>query len=262
MLLWLVGGQRGNTIISSALVLLSVTCPASHKWIVPFLVMPQCWFLGVWACKCSRTAWAPPTVSPLRLAVSPSAATPTGFYCQRFWACISPCWNPALCGLSHSPVAPLGLASCECGTPWTTSCPISLLFCQPPPCHMSCLPQLPISTLLPVWMNVSCLTPWLFETIQFDILAVLVVFCFKLVVILLLFVHGRKSISPYTSMLSWSPLPVFTIGLFVFLVLSYVSTLQILDIYPLSDVWQICSPIMRVFLLMISFGALTLFSLM
>ena len=82
---------------------------------------------------------------PLRLAVCPSAATPTDFYCQRFWACISPRWNPALCGLSHSPGALLGLSTCECGTAQTTSCPLTLVFCQPLPCRRSSLPQLPIS---------------------------------------------------------------------------------------------------------------------
>ena len=39
---------------------------------------------GGWACICSRTLWASPRNSPMRLGVSPpAAATPTGFFGQR-----------------------------------------------------------------------------------------------------------------------------------------------------------------------------------
>ena len=42
--------------------------------------------------------------------------------------------------------------------------------CQLPLCHVCSLLRLPISALLPVWMNVSPLTPWLsdFHTVQFS----------------------------------------------------------------------------------------------
>ena len=33
--------------------------------------------------------------------------------------------------------------------------------CNPPPCHESCPPRCPSPPLLPVWINVSSLTPWL-----------------------------------------------------------------------------------------------------
>ena len=42
--------------------------------------------------------------------VSPTTITSTGFYSQRFWGFISPCWNPRLCGLSCSPVVSPGLS--------------------------------------------------------------------------------------------------------------------------------------------------------
>ena len=44
---------------------------------------------------------------------------------------------------------------------------------EPPPCHESSLPSCPSPPLLPVWMKVSSLTPWLLDSIQFDFLAVL-----------------------------------------------------------------------------------------
>ena len=44
------------------------------------------------------------------------------------------------------------------------------LICQPLPCNESFLPWLPSAHLLPLWMNVSSLTPWLsdFHTVQFS----------------------------------------------------------------------------------------------
>ena len=47
--------------------------------------------LGGWVCVHSRTLWGSPTNSPVRLGVSPTAAsTPTGFFSQRFWGFIFP----------------------------------------------------------------------------------------------------------------------------------------------------------------------------
>ena len=79
----------------------------------------------------------------------------------RFWGFCFPCWIPRLHGLSHSLVVPHNLSSCECGTTWSVShCLISHLL------H----PSLPSSPLLPIWINVSSLTPWLsdFHTVQFS----------------------------------------------------------------------------------------------
>ena len=122
----------------------------------------RCWFPGGWACICSMMLWAPPMDSPVRLGVSPTAATPTGFYIQRFWGFISPCWNPGLQGLSplqlflpvylHANVGPPGLPA--------TALPLVLS-----------VPCCPFLTLLPVWMNVSSLTPWLsdFHVVWFSV---------------------------------------------------------------------------------------------
>ena len=80
-------------------------------------------------------------------------------------------WNPGLRGLSCSPVVPPGLSACECGTTQSANRCLS----QPASCHLAVSPP----RLLPVWMNVFSLTPWLsdFHTVGF-FLAVLVVFCF------------------------------------------------------------------------------------
>ena len=105
----------------------------------------------------------------VRLRVSPSAATPTGFYSQRFWGFISLRQNPGLCSLSRSPIVPPGLSNTNVGLPH--------LVCQSPPCPPGLLPAAlphhlcpgcPSLALLPVWMNVSSLTPWLldFHTVQ------------------------------------------------------------------------------------------------
>ena len=104
--------------------------------------------------------WVSPMNSPVGLGVSPTAATPTGFNSQRFWGFISLCWNPGLHSLSRSPVVPPS-------TPAATS-PAQFWSC--------CLAMHPLPTscwsppLLPVWMNVSSLTPWLldFHTVRFS----------------------------------------------------------------------------------------------
>ena len=84
---------------------------------------------------------------------------PHRFYSQRFWGFISLHWNPWLHGLSHSPVVSPDLSTCKCGT---TSHHIA----KRPLCAPSC----PSPPLLPVWMNVSSLTPWLsgFHTVWFS----------------------------------------------------------------------------------------------
>ena len=78
-------GPRGNNATCWALIGLSVTSPTTHKQIGPF----WCWVPGGWVCVCSRTLWVSPTNSSMRLGVSPTAATTTGFYSQRFFFCPS-----------------------------------------------------------------------------------------------------------------------------------------------------------------------------
>ena len=149
-------GPRGNNATCSALVWLSVTSPDTQKQIGPF----WCWFPdGGGRCVHSRTLWFSLMNSPVRLEVSPTTATHTG-YCQRFWGFLFPHWNLGLRGLSHSPVVPPDLSALKCGT---TSCHLASPVCQAPPCHVS-------SPLLPVLMNISSLTPWLsdFHTVGFS----------------------------------------------------------------------------------------------
>ena len=118
--------------------------------------------VGGWVCACSRTLWVSPMNSPVRLGVSPTAATtPTDFYSQRFWGFISLCWNPGLRSLSRFPVFPPGSSACQC----RTACSASHHFAASPLCP-SCLSP----PLLPVWVNVSSLTPRLldFHTVRFS----------------------------------------------------------------------------------------------
>ena len=113
----------------------------------------------------SRTLWASPVNSPVRMGVSPAAAsTPTGCFSQRFEA-LFPCTGALGCAVCHSPVVPPGLSAPECGT-WLTSHCLTASTLRP-----GCL-SLP---LLPVWMNVYFLFPWCRTSLLFDFLSVLVV---------------------------------------------------------------------------------------
>ena len=129
-------GQRGNNAIYLALAPLSVTSPATHNQIEPF----SCLFLGGWACICSSTLWAPPTDSPGRLAVSPTASTLTGFYskvlrlyfptlipwvvqsvslpsCSSWYICTW-MWDHLVCQLSpHLPGPPAATLPCVLSAP-------------------------------------------------------------------------------------------------------------------------------------------------
>ena len=71
------------------------------------------------------------------------------FICTQIWD--SPLWQPPPCPIRQLPPCP----------PWSSSHCLATLF--PPP---SC----PSPPLLPVWMNVSSLAPWLsdFHTVQFS----------------------------------------------------------------------------------------------
>ena len=101
-------------------------------------------FPGGWVCVLSRTSWVSPGNSPVRLGLSPTTSTPTGFYRQSFWGFIFPHQNPGLCGLSCSPVVPPSLFACKYGATQSSCClptyPVTTLS------HVS-LPQLPVSSL-------------------------------------------------------------------------------------------------------------------
>ena len=149
---------------------ISVTPFATHNQTGPL----QCCFLSGWACACSTPLWVSPTNSPVRLGVSPTAAsTPTGIFNQRFEA-LFPLAGALGCGVCFvSPpfllvylcvnVGPRGLLAAAWPAPFHSLPPCWVR--QPPPCRGSSPP------LLPVWMNVSFLSPWLldFHTVPFSV---------------------------------------------------------------------------------------------
>ena len=129
----------------------------THKQIGPF----WCWFLGGWVCVHSRTLWVSPTDSPVRLGVSPTTSTLTGVFSQRFEA-VFPCAWALGCGF-------VSLLSCSsqfmCMKMWDHR------VCQPSPRCTSSSSGCRFPPLLPVWVSVSSLTPWLsdFHTVQFSV---------------------------------------------------------------------------------------------
>ena len=146
--------EEGNNTACWALGQLSVTSSTIHKQIGPF----WCWLLVGWFCVCSRTLWFFPRNSPVRLGVYPPATSPTGFFSQKVWGFISPWWNPGLLGLFLFPVVSPSLSVHKCGT--------ALVASHHPPWSFShCLalsglcPIYPSPSLLPVWMNISSLSP-------------------------------------------------------------------------------------------------------
>ena len=69
----------------------------------------------MWVCVHSRTLWVSPTNSPVRLLVSPAAAsTPTGVFNQRFEA-LFPRAGALGCAVCFSPLPFLRLSMHECG---------------------------------------------------------------------------------------------------------------------------------------------------
>ena len=73
----------GSSGTCSTLCQILVTPSTTHNQIGPF----WCCFPSGWVCVHSRTLWVSPTASPVRLGVSPAAAsTPTGVFNQWFEA--------------------------------------------------------------------------------------------------------------------------------------------------------------------------------
>ena len=132
-----------------------------------------------WACAHSRPLWVSPTNSPVRLGFSPAAAsTPTGVFNQRFEA-LFPHAGALGCAISFAPplflpvylctnVGPQGLLAAAwhvCSTIRHLAGSASHLLAVSP-VHTGC----PCPPLLPVWMNVSSLSPSLsdFHTVRFS----------------------------------------------------------------------------------------------
>ena len=153
-------GSRGNNATCSAPIPLSIISPTTHKQIGPF----WCWFPGEWFCIHSRTLWVSPVNFSVRLGVSSTATIPKDFYSQRFWRLSFPmCKHWVVYSVSQANVGPPRSVA---ATPLAQSSSCCLA------AHPLC-PSCPSPPLLPVWMNISSLTPWLL-----DFCTVLVIFCF------------------------------------------------------------------------------------
>ena len=76
-------GLRGSNGACSTLCWIAITPFGTHNQVGPL----WCRFPSGWACACSRPLWVSTTNSPVRLGVSPAAAsTPTGVFNHRFEA--------------------------------------------------------------------------------------------------------------------------------------------------------------------------------
>ena len=159
--------------------------------------------------------------SPVRLGVSPTIATPTGFFSQWFWGFISLYWNPELHDLSWSPVVSPGLSPQKCGTTQSASC-----------CHATCLlcPSCPSPTHL---MNVSSLTLWLSDLHSLFYWHFWVVFVSKFVVVLLLIVQGGKAYLPIPP--TWPELPYCLI---LWIEFSVGHNQRVPNGWPINTGWQ------------------------
>ncbi|KAF6109756.1 hypothetical protein HJG60_010959 [Phyllostomus discolor] len=151
-------GPRGNSGTCSTL------CRFQSLPLLPPSKLDLSGIFLMWMGLC--TPWVSPTTSPVRLGVSLHLnphrcfqSVPRGSISQRwdpgFQA--APCFTvTASLGL---PVATpwLGSASAACAPRVCPMCPVPMLFEQ----HNPSPPGFPTPPLLPVWMNVSILTPWL-----------------------------------------------------------------------------------------------------
>ena len=97
-------------------------------WVTPFATHNQigplwCWFPSAWACARFRSLWVSSTTSPVRLGVSPAAAsTPTGVFNQRFEA-LFPGAGALGCEVCFGPPHSSQFSIRECGATGSASCP-------------------------------------------------------------------------------------------------------------------------------------------
>ena len=111
MTLYVGEGPRGSNGARSTLHWVSVTRCATHNQIGPL----WCWFLSGWAFTRPRALWVSPRTSPVRLGVSPAAAsTPRGVFSQRLEA-LFPCAGALGCVVCFAPHRLSGLSVHECG---------------------------------------------------------------------------------------------------------------------------------------------------
>ena len=116
---------------------------------------------------CSRPLWVSPRNSPVRLGVSPLLPQPPQVFSIRDLRLYFRCCSPGLRSLSRSAVVPPGIRTRMRDHPLHQLLTHWVL--QLRPCRESSPPGCPSPPLLPVWMNVSSLTPWLsdFHTVRF-----------------------------------------------------------------------------------------------
>ena len=124
-------------------------------WLSPHFQLPpsfptrrlcpfRCSFSGAWACVCTRIQWVPPMDSPVKLEVSPTAATPTGLTARGLKALVS-CIGILGCMVCLAPplfswLICMQMRDFPVRQPHLT-CPIH----QPLSCSMYSLPQLLVS---------------------------------------------------------------------------------------------------------------------
>ena len=119
-------GLRKSNGACSTLLWIAVTPSATHNQIGPL----WCWFQSRWACARPRPLWVSPTTSPVRLGVSPAAASnPTGVFTQRFEA-LFPRTGALGYTAGFAPRRSSGLSVRECGATG----------CYPPLCLTRSLP--------------------------------------------------------------------------------------------------------------------------
>ena len=104
-------GPRGSNGPRSTLHRISIFHSTTHTQTGPL----WCWFPSGWTCAHSRPLWVSPTTSPVRLGVSPAAAsTPTGIFNQRFEA-LFPRAGALGCVVCFTPHRLSSLSVRECG---------------------------------------------------------------------------------------------------------------------------------------------------
>ena len=124
VMLYVGEGPRGSNGACFTLLWISILHSTTHSQTGPL----WCWFLSGWAHARSRPLWVSPTISPVRMGVSPAAApTPTGVFNQRFEA-LFPRSGALGCAVCFAPCRLSGLSVRECGAAGSasgrTACPV------------------------------------------------------------------------------------------------------------------------------------------
>ena len=159
-------GRRGNNATCLALSWLSVTSPTTHKQIGPL----WCWFqVG----RFVYILWPHGSIQQTFLwgwEFFPLPQPPQIFTTRSFEALFTHTgtlgWMICLTPHLFLPIHP----HANVGPPAPQLPPLHRV-CQQLPCHKSSSPGCPSPNPLPVWMNVSSLTPWLsdFHTLWFSV---------------------------------------------------------------------------------------------